>query len=398
MFVTEAIGKAQAPGKVKGRITELDYLRAIAFFAVVLQHDIGVYANRPGRTVEETVIFGLIFTLSKFAVPMFVFLSGVCLFYNYSDKPLNLGQFWLKKLKQIYLPYLGWSVFYSYYAQWHFQHFSLSPLLTVTFFIHTLRNILLGTGYYHMWFVALIIQFYFLFPFMLWISRKLSLKPNPLKHCLIGGVGLAWLTLLILRTNVFPHLSVNQLSPVIQFLVIWSDRELPYYLGFFLLGGFVSKHVIAWRQWIKKMPVLISISAIITYIIVNYELFTGIKHGKINFLAVATLKPAVTLFSILEILILYRLCLSISGSSRPAALLRFASKYSFGAYLAHALVLQLVCPIINDLPLYNNLGLALIALVAASALSLSVNWGSKWIFNVPRYVRTNPATTLKRMP
>ena len=54
--------------KNKPWVSELDFLRAVSFLAVVMQHAIGAYANRSGTDVLEVLALGVLFVLTKFAV------------------------------------------------------------------------------------------------------------------------------------------------------------------------------------------------------------------------------------------------------------------------------------------------------------------------------------------
>ena len=71
------------PLKRRERIGELDVLRALAFLAVVLQHSLGIYIRSADVQLSESTMLGMLFNLSKFAVPTFVFLTGLTLLYNY---------------------------------------------------------------------------------------------------------------------------------------------------------------------------------------------------------------------------------------------------------------------------------------------------------------------------
>ncbi|HZW82721.1 MAG TPA: acyltransferase, partial [Candidatus Deferrimicrobium sp.] len=251
--------KAYIPVK-SNRIHEVDFLRAIAFFAVVLQHVIGAYGSRPGIKLDESVFLGLVFVLSKFAVPMFVFLSGMSLFYTYSQG-LKIGEFFRKRVKSILLPYIAWTLFYSYFARFGLPHsgdFSLvaSRFAEHGFMAEVLRNLTFGVSYYHMWFVVMIFQFYLLFPLLLRLSRWIMGFSSPkLNSRVLFGINLVWIVLLAVKTYVLPLISLPvQNNEVFQFLMAWSDREFIFYFGYFTLGAQAGLGVDKWRAWIKNLP------------------------------------------------------------------------------------------------------------------------------------------------
>ncbi|WKL01241.1 acyltransferase [Paenibacillus amylolyticus] len=95
----------------KERITEIESLRGIAFGAVVLQHSIAHYSLVPETRLEDGVLLAILLMLSKFAVPLFIFITGMVLFYNTGDK-LHYGQFMRKRVNDVIVPYLIWSLIY----------------------------------------------------------------------------------------------------------------------------------------------------------------------------------------------------------------------------------------------------------------------------------------------
>lgn len=61
----------------KERIAELELIRALGFLAVVYQHVIGVYMRVPGIDEQTAIVYGMLFHLLKFAVPAFIFMTGL---------------------------------------------------------------------------------------------------------------------------------------------------------------------------------------------------------------------------------------------------------------------------------------------------------------------------------
>ncbi|MFG0217191.1 acyltransferase, partial [Brevibacillus porteri] len=141
----------------KERIGELDLIRAFAFLAVVYQHVIGVYIREPRLTEQVSIVYGMLFHLLKFAVPAFIFITGLVLFYNYSEK-VNYISFMRKRITEILVPYGIWSVVYLYLME--------KPLGEGAAFVWNVsKHFLTGTSSYHLWFVVMIFQFYLLYPF-----------------------------------------------------------------------------------------------------------------------------------------------------------------------------------------------------------------------------------------
>ena len=136
----------------KQRINELDFLRTVAFFAVVLQHVLGAYIRRDVQPWEKAALSALFFA-TKFAVPAFVFVSGMVLFYTHYEK-LNYRKFIFKRIKDIIIPYIIFSVLcYFYYT----------PSVNRNIW-GLIKSVALGEAAYHLWYVVMIFQFYLLLP------------------------------------------------------------------------------------------------------------------------------------------------------------------------------------------------------------------------------------------
>lgn len=155
----------------KERIPQLDIFRAIAIFAVIAIH-------ATSRTLAETLgtsmfpPFLFINKFSQFAVPSFIFLSGFVLFYNYIDRPLGgkvLAKFYSRRLIYIIVPYLVFTVLY-FGLKMTAGHTWGMPLQEMggKFF----KYLWTGTAYTHLYYIIIIIQFYLLFPLILWCLQK----------------------------------------------------------------------------------------------------------------------------------------------------------------------------------------------------------------------------------
>ncbi|MHA6480470.1 acyltransferase [Paenibacillus sp. strain BS8-2] len=156
----------------KSNIIEIGIVRAIAIIAVVLIH---VTAS-PSYSIPwgslSAPFYLLANQLSMFAVPLFLLLSGLVLFYRYHDD-WSMRQalaFYKKRLKYIVLPYLVWSLIYYLYNQWVYGK-------SLTFEIVSFAKLLIwGDANYHLYFMAIIIQLYLIFPLLMGLIRWLKLK------------------------------------------------------------------------------------------------------------------------------------------------------------------------------------------------------------------------------
>lgn len=149
------------------KIYTLDIYKALAAFMVILIH----VTATPVVTLTSGNALGVILSINRLAkpsVPMFVFASGLALFYVYKDRDFKFLEFIKKRFLKILIPYLFFCViYYAYFVYAGVYAFSMG------FF---LKSILTGTLIYHLYFVIIIIQFYLLY----WIFHSLVKNYSPL--------------------------------------------------------------------------------------------------------------------------------------------------------------------------------------------------------------------------
>lgn len=219
----------------KERIPQLDIFRAIAIFAVLAIH-------ATSRTLAETLDtsmfhpFLFINKFSQFAVPSFVFLSGFVLFYNYIDRRLNgktLGKFYSRRLVYIIVPYVVFSVLY-YILKMTTGHTWGMPLEEQAAKFY--KYLWTGTAYTHLYYIIIIIQFYVLFPLLLWCLQKVR---RLAAWAPFIGLALQWGFVLLnkyMTNHGYWHLSKGSLAIT--------------YFSYFLLGAAVAVYYSSLKKWL----------------------------------------------------------------------------------------------------------------------------------------------------
>lgn len=97
--------------------------------------------------------------MGNIGVDVFVFLSGICLYFSYSKKP-KLGQFYYKRFVRVYIPYLIMALPYIIY-------FFVVGQMDVSLMIRTILTINTWTGeidQVDLWYISAILVFYLLYP------------------------------------------------------------------------------------------------------------------------------------------------------------------------------------------------------------------------------------------
>lgn len=147
------------------RIAELDILRALAIFAVILIHTVSGALYNASWSSETFKFYLILDQFCRFSVPLFVGLSGYTLTLRYKDNLVNLSEFLRRRVLRLIPWYLFWSAVIFLYIR-----FSVFWINAPRF--PAWKVIFLGKADYHLYFVPMILQLYVLFPLLIFLVRK----------------------------------------------------------------------------------------------------------------------------------------------------------------------------------------------------------------------------------
>ncbi len=326
----------------KQRLGEIEILRGMAFAAVVLQHSIAHYSVAPEMAMADGARLTLLLIAAKFAVPAFIFITGLVLFYNY-DGELAYGSFIRKRFKDIVIPYIVWTIFYTIMA----GTFAMKPigesLLTLVQYIFT------GKSSYHLWYVVMIIPMYLLFPWLRKLVRSVSnLIKGKTSHVVIGLIALTLVyeLLLVLLPSLMNAFQAWQIPVLTPYFTTYADRNIVYYLYYFVLGGLAGLHIKVFLNILQRIKWLV---LLVCGIFAVY--YTGLVLGGFpvdagfgrRFMALVLLQPWMALFLVAFVLLVYHVALRIQETTSEGTkqIWLTVSRYSYGGYLAHAYMLRL---------------------------------------------------------
>ena len=171
--------------------------------------------------------------LSAFVVQGFFFLSGVKLVLG-AKEPFDTKGFYLRRVKTVVLPYVGWVLVYYCWFVYH-GYFPFS-------WVDLGKHLILGNLVSPFYFVVTIVQFYLLAPVFLKVVKKLS------PAALLGGS----LAIMVFCWKKLPWmLEVAGLCEGFRY----NDRVFTTYLFYFVLGCVAGRHYESFCAWLKKRRV-----------------------------------------------------------------------------------------------------------------------------------------------
>lgn len=200
---------------MKERIVYLDILRVICGFFVIVLH----VSSQNWSSVDVNSftwdVFNFFESLTRFTVPVFVMISG-SLFLNNSMN-ITVKNLYKKNILRLVTAYIGWSFIYAvclHIGSWN----------GIRSFVVDVIN-----GYYHMWFVPMMIGLYILVP----VLRMITADKKVMQYFIVISVFFCFFVPVMLK---LPILS--------KFNFFYENMNLYFQLGYvsyFVLGSFLME-------------------------------------------------------------------------------------------------------------------------------------------------------------
>ena len=302
----------------KPKLEELDLVRAFAISAVLLIHGTADATVDVADGSRSLAIYIAINRLSIFAVPVFILLSGLVLFYAYADgwRAGRTLSFYRKRLQYVIVPYLIWSFFYYLYYP------AILPDIDVRVDpAEFLRLILGGNASYHLYFIVIIAQFYVLFPLLVSAAAKWS-----------GFARRLWLF----------GIAVQLIAYIGEFAFGESSHRASLcvtYFGLFCIGGSIGmryERFVAWIDrniwWVTALATAVGFTFVLIVQLSRYD----VKYHRIVYDLLFNVYPVLVAASLIWISRQW-----FRTRSKWAVRLSAMGAASFGIYFIHPALLAL---------------------------------------------------------
>ncbi len=356
----------ETPRGTRQRLDHVDAMRPIKQTAVISTHALIYFSPLATSFAAASML-----VLTHFSRDAFLFVSACMLAYSYrnSDK-VALAPYWKRRFVAVGLVYLVWTVIYwpisAIQGGSTFPYMSIpgSAIFSSTGVHNFLFNLV--TGYYHLYFLLVLLEFYVVFPYVF----KL-LKRHPASHLpvLVGSIIWQVFWPIIIRRDWIGVI----MSPKIETRLVIS---YPLYL----LGGVICAFylerfhdwIVRYRKWIVVATVLVAIVPLV----IDYMS----KHGiRLNGALVPGANPFAALvipYDVGAIFVVYLLgvyLVSPRRSARTRAITASGSEAAYGIYVSQMVWIIIEQQWATHFNLYHRVPW-LVLMLSALVITYLVGW------------------------
>ena len=299
------------------RNSTLDITRIIAAVAVVMIHCGAMFVADYAHLTREFMIGNIFESISQMGVPLFVMISGA-LFLD-ERKEVTFKGILSKNVKSMGIVTILWAAIFALLYKVAF------PLLTGDGIVidHVMDSFV--DGYYHMWYLYMIIGLYIITPFL----KKIVCKENKA----------------MVRNFIFISLIVQFLLPTVDMLLgkHFGGYSMTAWVGKFNLGffnGYIAYFFIGWyidhvgirRKWLKRSIYVMGAAGLAAMMV--HAFYAEDYQIAYQNTSVFVLNYSVSVFMALS-------NWKVQLKERMTERLAKISKLTFGVYMIHPILLGL---------------------------------------------------------
>lgn len=333
------------------RILYFDCLRIFATFAVMILHISAQNWYSTSVTSFQWQTFNFFDSIVRWSVPIFVMISGAL----FLDGNKSIAEIYKKNILRIITSFIFWSLLYA-----------LVSLAQGSSLVSACKQVI--TGHYHMWFLFMIVGLYLIIP----LVKKIVESQALVKYFLALALVFAFIIpQAIAIVSIFNKSIGDAAYTIIQ--NIYFHFTLGY-TSYFILGYYLSKVDIS-----KKMRCIIYILSILGFTsTILVSSFISIYISSPNEVMYGYFTLNVMLES-LGIFVFFKQNVGIVNvSKRMQTIITKFSRYSFGAYLVHVMIIEQLTNILGlDItsfnPVFYIIGMTLLTFIVSFVISYICN-------------------------
>jgi peptidoglycan/LPS O-acetylase OafA/YrhL len=321
-----AVSEVQ-PSGTRQRLDHVDAMRPIKQTAVISTHALIYFAP-----LSTSLVASGLLTLTHFSRDAFLFVSACMLAYSYRDSTkIDLARYWKRRFMAVGLVYVVWSVIYFPVAglkdSTSFPYFRLP--MSAIFSMSGLHNFLfaLVTGYYHLYFLLVLLEFYVLFPWIFMFLRRHAHLRIPI---LIAS--LAWQVVFSM------FIRRGWLGFVVTSKV---ETRLVFSYPLYLIGGVIAAFYLErFHDWVIKHQKALLIATVVlgaVPLVIDYYAEHGVHMPLLLVPGSNPFAAAVIPYDVGAIILVYLLgvyLVSPKRSARTRAVVASGSEAAYGIYVS----------------------------------------------------------------
>lgn len=310
------------------RTDYFDYLRLIATLMVIFVHVTGQGWYDTSVDSFEWNALNFYNSCGRCSVPIFVMISGAL----FLEGNHSIEKILKKYIFRIAAAYIIWSVGYAIFNAL-MNGFDLRVLL---------NEIIVGP--YHMWYLLMISGIYLLIPFF----KKITESEELMKYFMIlSAVFGVFIPHILKLFGVF--------IPVLETLAtkLLNDMEFHFtlgYVGFFIAGYYINKKDISKKT--QKIIYVLGILGIIGTVVLSAWISMLFGEPREEFYKCNSINVSLIGVALFTFGKYYLNNINLSDKIKKA--IRILSKYSFGAYLVHVMVIETLSHVVGLEIVYTN--------------------------------------------
>ena len=336
------------------RLDHVDAMRPVKQAGVISTHAVLYFAP-----AAASMSSGAALLLLHVSREGFFFISACMLTHAYSGlHRAGLPRFYWRRFLSVGVPYLCWSAIYFLYQLPAAHYPSMAAAL------RGLAN-MVATGYFQLYFLLVIMQFYLVFPLVLMLLRRTR-----------GHHGMVMAAALLAQVAIAICLHWNLFPPV---MVKFGQQDALSYLLYLVGGSVVACHLDQVHAWVCTHARLVigltaaaALAAEAVYFLAAYGVTTALGSGSDPF------QPSLIPFNVGAVTCGYLAGVALvrpGRSRRVKAVVRSGSDNAYGIYLSHMLFITTLTWVgwgkLSSVVPWPVLCLATVAIVFAAGLALT---------------------------
>ena len=313
------------------RVSAVEAIRGISMMGVIGIHIGAEYLANPSPNIHLVALFDI---GTRFAVPIFFFISAFGLFYGQSPSaPFSYRDFLVRRGRAVMIPYLVWSLFYLLHDAYTYGvgFPPLTALPSILFF---------GNAKYQLYFMVILIWFYLLMP--LWRVLLARMTLPLLAGILALQIAFDYWSSFNTAFNLYVYgLPEGTLLRALLFYRL--NYWVIHYVFIFLLGGYIALHFATFRAWMERNTArlcalgILSLAALLAW---YYKLLLVDGYTPLEGIYTAhQLSPLGIFYTIGATLALFAFFTQLGTENIFGRAFQLLGKHSYFIYLGHPIAI-----------------------------------------------------------